>query len=150
MVVNDSTVEAIAQRVVSHRFLPVAVTVLVGLLTGFWVGYALIYPFSSLPLPRFAFAGVFVFGIFLDYYARSMMGRLAMLFGAAFLAYIVAFVVFSMPALLGWYTDPSIRQGVYLAGLKRTFLFWTGALMLLIAGTFGSYVVRGSIIEFTR
>lgn len=150
MVVNDFTAEAIAQRVVSNRFLPFVVTVLVGLLTGFWVGYALIYPYSSLPIPRFAFGGVFVFGLFIDYYSRSMMERIVMLFGAAFIAYVAAFIVFSLPALLGWYTDPSIRQGVYLAGLKRTFLFWTGSLMLLIAGTFGSYIIRGSFIELTR
>ena len=126
------------------------VVLLVGFTTGCWVGYVLIYPISSLPLPQYTLIGVILFGVYVDYVARSMLGRLLMIFGASSVAFVTGFVVYAFPALVGWYDTVLIQRSLYLSGLRETFLFTLLAMTLLIMGTFLSYIVRNTYNEMTR
>lgn len=125
-------------------------TLLVGFVSGCWVGYVLIYPVSSIPLPRYTVTGVVSLGYYVDYFARSMLDRLLIVFSASVLAFAVGFVVYSFPALAGWFEDPVVRRSLYLSGLREVFLFTLLAMTLLLAGTFGSYVLRNAYAELTR
>lgn len=125
-------------------------TLLVGITTGCWVAYVLVYPVSSLPLPKYTLAGVFVLGFYADFYAESMLDRLLTVFAASTVAFVVGFVGYAFPALVGWYSDPVVRRAIYLSGLRETFLFTLLAMTLLIVGTFGAYVLRNTYAEITR
>jgi len=126
------------------------VTLGVGVTVGCWVAYALLYPFSGFPIPQYSMAVALALGWYVDYFARSMADRLAILVGAAVVAYLLAYVAFTLPALAGWYTEPLVRRSLYLQGLKRTFLFTAPAVVLLVVGTLGTYVVRRTYDEVTR
>lgn len=138
------------QRTVRGRRGSVLATVLVGIITGCWVAYVLVYPVSSLPLPKYTLAGIFLLGFYADFYAESMLDRLLTVFAASTVAFIVGFVGYAFPALVGWYSDPLVRRAIYLSGLRETFLFTLLAMTLLIVGTFGSYILRNTYEEFTR
>lgn len=125
-------------------------TLLVGTITGCWIAYVLIYPISSLPLHRYTLAGVIGLGFYADYYAESMFDRLVTVFGASLVAFVVGFIGYAFPALVGWYTEPAVQRGIYLSGLRDTFLFSLVATTLLVLGTFGSYVLRNTYEEVTR
>ena len=137
-------------RLLAGRRGSALVALLVGFTTGCWVGYALVYPVSSLPLPRYTVVGVVVLGVYVDYLARSMLDRLLVAFGASFVAYVAGFAVYAFPALVGWYDTALARRSLYLSGLRETFLFALLAMMLLLTGTFLSYIVRNTYAEVTR
>lgn len=126
------------------------VALLVGFTAGCWVGYALVYPVSSLPLPRYTVVGIVALGAYVDYFARSMLDRLLVVFGASFVAYAAGFAVYAFPALLGWYDTELARRSLYLSGLRETLLFALLAMTLLLTGTFVSYIVRNAYAEITR
>ena len=126
------------------------VALLVGFTSGCWVGYVLVYPVSSLPLPRYTVVGVVSLGFYVDRFARSMLDRLLVVFGASLFAYVVGFVVYAFPALVGWFEDPVVRRALYLSGLREVFLFALLAMTLLLLGTFLSYLVRNTYAEVTR
>lgn len=132
------------------RFQVPVVVLLVGVTTGFWVGYVLVFPVSSLPLPRFTVVGVVALGIYLDVAASSMEERLLGVLAAGVLSYVTGFVVYAFPALVGWYADPIVRRAVYLTGLREAFIFALLAGTLLLVGTFCSYIGRNTYAEFTR
>lgn len=125
-------------------------TLLVGFVAGCWVGYVLVYPVSSLPLPRFTVVGVVLLGVYLDLAAETMLDRLLAILGAGVFAYATGFAVYAFPALVGWYTDPVVQRGIYLSGLREGFIFALLAATLLLVGTFGSYVLRNTYAELTR
>lgn len=138
------------QRITRGRRGSVLATLLIGIATGCWIAYVLVYPVSSLPFHKYTLAGVFVLGFYADYYAESMLDRLVTVFGASVVAFVVGFGGYAFPALVGWYSDPVVRRAIYLSGLRETFLFTLVAMTLLIAGTFGSYVLRNTYEEITR
>lgn len=132
------------------RLRAAAVALLVGVTAGCWVGYVLVYPVSSLPLPRYTVAGVVVLGGYVDYYAESMLQRFLVAFGAVLVAFATGFAVYAFPALVGWFSSPAVRRAIYLSGLRRAFLFTLLAMTLLLLGTFVSYVGRNLYAEITR
>lgn len=138
------------RRLSSGRTGSALATLLVGVTAGCWVGYVLVYPVSSLPLPKYTLAGVVVLGYYLDYFAESMLGRLLTVFGAAAIAYVVGFSGYAFPALVGWYTEPVVQRTLYLSGLRQAFLFTMMAMVLLLLGTFVSYIARNTYAEMTR
>ncbi|AEN06948.1 hypothetical protein Halar_3341 [halophilic archaeon DL31] len=138
------------QRLVHGRRGSVFATLLVGIASGCWIAYILVYPVSSLPLNKYTLAGTFVLGFYADYYAESMLDRLLTVFGASMVAFGVGFVGYAFPALVGWYSDPLVQRAIYLSGLRETFLFTLLGMTLLIVGTFGSYVLRNTYEEVTR
>jgi len=149
--VSDAATGALlASRLSSGRTGGAFATLLVGVTAGCWVGYVLVYPVSSLPLPRYTLVGVVVLGYYLDYFAESMLGRLLAVFGASAVAYVVGFSGYAFPALVGWYADPVVRRSLYLSGLREAFLFAMMAMTLLLLGTFVSYIVRNTYAEITR
>jgi hypothetical protein len=79
-----------------------------------------------------------------------MLGRLLTVFGAAAIAYVVGFSGYAFPALVGWYTDPVVRRTLYFSGLREGFLFTMMAMILLLLGTFVSYIARNTYAEVTR
>jgi len=127
-----------------------AVAGLVGVTAGCWVGYVLVYPVSSLALPRYTVAGVVVLGVYLDRVAGSMAQRLGAVLGAGAVAFATGWTVYALPALVGWFDTPAVQQAIYLRGLRRGFLFALLALTLLFLGTFCSYVGRNVYAEATR
>jgi hypothetical protein len=141
---------SVAQRLVRGRTASALAALLTGVVAGCWVAYVLVYPVSSLPLPKYTLAGVVVLGYYLDYFAESMLGRLLTVFVASGVAYVVGFAGYAFPALVGWYTDPGVQRSIYLSGLRRAFLFSLMAMTLLLAGTFISYILRNSYAELTR
>jgi hypothetical protein len=148
--VSDAVTAGAATRVVGGRRGSALATLLIGVTTGCWVAYVLVYPVSSLPLHQYTIAGVVGLGGYADYYAETMMDRLLTVFGAAGIAFVVGFVGYAFPALVGWYSDPVVQRAIYLSGLRDTFLFTLLGMTLLIAGTFGSYVVRNTYAEVVR
>lgn len=151
MTVSDTApTESLAHRLSSGRIGSALATLLVGVTAGCWVGYVLVYPVSSLPLPKYTLAGVVVLGYYLDYFAESMLGRLLTVFGAAVIAYVVGFSGYAFPALVGWYADPVVRRSLYFSGLREAFLFAMMAMILLLLGTFVSYIARNTYAEVTR
>lgn len=122
----------------------------VGVTAGCWVAYVLVYPVSSLPLPKYTLAGVVFLGYYIDYFAESMLGRLLTVFVASGVAYVVGFVGYAFPALVGWYSNPVVQRSLYFSGLREGFLFSLVAMTLLLAGTFMSYILRNSYTELTR
>jgi hypothetical protein len=149
-VTDAATDTSLALRLSSGRTGSAFVTLLVGVVAGCWVGYVLVYPVSSLPLPRYTLAGVVVLGYYLDYFAESMLARLLTVFGASAVAYVVGFAGYAFPALVGWYADPLVRRSLYFSGLREAFLFSLMAMTLLLVGTFVSYIARNTYAEFTR
>lgn len=145
-----ATAATALQRVARGRRGSVLATLLVGITTGCWVAYVLVYPVSSLPLHKYTLASVFALGFYADYYAESMLDRLVTVFGASIAAFVVGFGGYAFPALVGWYSDPIVRRAIYLSGLRDTFLFTLLGMTLLITGTFGSYVLRNTYEEFAR
>lgn len=135
------------QRFVYSRQGSVLATLSVGAITGCWIAYALLYPLSSLPLPKYALAGVILLGWYIDHFARSMLDRIIILLGSVLVAFITAFVVYTLPALLGWYSDPILQRTLYITGLKKVSIFTLAALVLLIAGTLSAYVLRNAYRE---
>lgn len=129
---------------------PFFVTALVGVTSGCWVAYALVYPVSSLPVPRYSLVGVVVLGGYVDAAARSMLDRVSMVVGAAVLTYGTGFVGYAFPALVGWIDEPVVRRALYVSGLRRAFVFSLLATTLLLLGTFVAYVGRNTYAEFTR
>ncbi|NHX37955.1 MULTISPECIES: hypothetical protein [Halolamina] len=123
---------------------------LVGVVAGCWVGYVLVHPVSSLPLPRFTVVGVVVLGIYIDMAAEQMGERLFGVVAAGFISYVVGFVVYAFPALMGWYADPVVRRAIYFRGLREVFIFALLAATLLLVGTFVSYILRNTYAEITR
>lgn len=147
---DATTAKSPLRRLSSGRTGSALATLLVGVTAGCWVGYVLVYPVSSLPLPKYTLAGVVVLGYYLDYFAESMLGRLLTVFGAAAIAYVVGFSGYAFPALVGWYTEPVVRRTLYLSGLREAFLFTMMAMILLLLGTFVSYIARNTYAEVTR
>ncbi|MEF8801624.1 MAG: hypothetical protein V5A38_01075 [Halolamina sp.] len=147
---GTGTAATTLQRAVRGQRGSALATLLIGIITGCWVAYVLIYPVSSLGLPKYTLAGVFVLGFYADFYAESMLNRLLTVFAASIVAYVVGFVGYAFPALVGWYSDPFVRRAIYLSGLRETFLFSLLAMTLLIVGTFGAYVLRNTYEEATR
>jgi len=129
--------------------LPLTV-LLVGIVAGCWVGYVLVYPVSSVPLPRFTVVGVVVLGIYLDTAAEGMQERLFGVIVAGVISYVVGFAVYAFPALVGWYSDPIVRRAIYFRGLREVFIFALLAATLLLTGTFVSYILRNTYAEITR
>lgn len=136
--------------VVRGRRGSVLAALLVGITTGCWVAYVLIYPVSSLPLHKYTLVGVVGLGFYVDYYAESMFDRLMTVFGGSLVAFVTGFAGYAFPALVGWYNDPAVQRGIYLSGLRDAFLFTLLAITLLTLGTFGSYVLRNTYEEVTR
>lgn len=147
---GTATARTTLGRTIRGRRGSVLATLLVGITTGCWVAYVLVYPVSSLPLPKYTLAGVFVLGFYADYYAESMLDRLLTVFAASIVAFVVGFVGYAFPALVGWYSEPVVRRAIYLSGLRETFLFTLLGMTLLIVGTFGAYILRNTYEEFTR
>jgi hypothetical protein len=143
-------VGALVDRLTVGRTGSALTVVLVGVTAGCWVGYALVYSLSGLWLPQYTLVVVVVLGFYVDYLAESMLDRVVTLLGSALVAYLTGFGVFTLPALVGWYTDPVLRRALYLSGLKRTFVVWGAGFVLLVAGTFVSYILRGTYAEVTR
>ncbi|WP_373190044.1 hypothetical protein [Halolamina sp.] len=138
-------------RLLTERTVRVPLTVLlVGLTAGCWVGYVLVHPISSLPLPKFTVVGVVLLGVYIDAAADTMQERLFGVIIAGLISYVTGFVVYAFPALVGWYTDPIVRRTVYLTGLREVFLFALLAGTLLLTGTFISYIGRNTYEEITR
>jgi len=127
-----------------------ATTLLVGFTSGCWVAYVLVYPVSSLPLPKYTLAATLVLGVYVDYAADSMLSRIGIVLGGTLVAYVTGFVWYSLPALLGWYTNPVTQRALYLSGLRETFIFTLVAMTLLFTGTFVAYIVRNAYEEITR
>ena len=148
---SDVTADAsLAGRLSRGRTGSAFTTLLAGVTAGCWVAYVLIYPVSSLPLPKYTLAGVFVLGYYVDYFAESMLGRLLTVFAASGVAFVVGFVGYAFPALVGWYADPVVQRSLYLSGLREVFLFSLMAMTLLLVGTFISYLSRNTYAEITR
>ena len=138
-------------RLLDRRRVRVPLTVLlVGFTAGCWVGYVLIHPVSSLPLPRFSVVGTVVLGVYLDLAAETMGDRLLGAIAAGALSYVVGFVVYAFPALVGWYADPVVRRSLYFSGLREAFIFALLAATLLLVGMFASYIGRNAYAEVTR
>lgn len=117
---------------------------------GCWVGYALIYPVSSLPLPRYTLVGVVVLGVYLDTVAETMLERLLAVFGSGVGSYAIGVTIYALPGLLNWYSDPVVRRSLYLTGLRKAFIFGLLATTLLLFGTFLSYVLRNAYDELSH
>jgi len=143
-------VTSLATRLSRGRTGSALATLLTGVTAGCWVAYVLVYPVSSLPLPKYTLAGIVVLGYYVDYFAESMLGRLLSVFVASGVAFVVGFVGYAFPALVGWYTDPGVQRSLYLSGLRDVFLFALMAMTLLLAGTFLSYLGRNVYTEVTR
>lgn len=144
-------VATLVEAAVTRRSFRVPLTVLlVGTTAGCWVGYVLVYPVSSLALPRFTVVGTIVLGAYLDAAAETMGDRLLGTLAAGLVSYVTGFVVYAFPALVGWYTDPVITRALYLSGLREAFIFAFLAGTLLMVGTFVSYIVRNTYAEITR
>ncbi|GAA5066143.1 hypothetical protein ACFFQF_18800 [Haladaptatus pallidirubidus] len=126
------------------------IALLIGFITGCWIGYVLIYPISSLPLPRYTLVSVILLGAYIDYVTRSMLDRLLIVFAASLIAFVIGFVVYTFPALVGWYNTVLIQRSLYLSGLRKTFLFALLAMTLLLMGTLISYIIRNTYAEVTR
>lgn len=124
-------------------------TLSVGVITGCWIAYALLYSLSSLSLPRYTLGGVVLLGWYVDYFARSMLDRIGILLGSVLVAYVTAFVAYTLPALLGWYSDPIRERLLYLSALRQVFLFTLPALVLLIFGTLCAYMLGNIYREFS-
>jgi len=122
----------------------------VGFVAGCWIAFALLYPLSSLPLPRYTMVWIVLLGPYVDYYAGSMLDRILLLLGAVVVAFVVAFAAFTFPALAGWHSDPIAVRSLYLTGLRRAFLFTLPAAVLLVVGTFAFYLIRQTYLEVTR
>lgn len=137
-------------RLSSGRTGSVFATLLVGITAGCWIGYALVYPVSSLPLPRYTLASVVILGYYLNYFSESMLEQLLTVFGASAVTCVVGFTGYAFPALVGWYRDPVVQRSLYFSGLKKALLFSMMAMTLLLIGTFISYVVRNTYAEVTR
>lgn len=138
-------------RSLTDRSVRVPLTVLlVGLTAGCWVGYVLVHPISSVPLPRFTVVGVVLLGIYVDAAADTMQERLFGVIVAGLISYVTGFVVYAFPALVGWYADPVVRRALYLTGLREAFIFALLAGTLLLTGTFVSYIGRNVYEEITR
>ncbi|MFB6201759.1 MAG: hypothetical protein ABEI98_07090 [Halorhabdus sp.] len=132
------------------RLLMALTVLLVGVVTGFWVGYVLVYPVSSLRLSQFTVVSVVLLGVYLDTAAEGMQERLFGVVIAGSISYVVGFAVYAFPALVGWYSDPIVRRAIYFRGLREIFIFALLAATLLLAGTFVSYIVRNTYAEITR
>lgn len=141
--------DSVWERLVNSRRGSVLATLLVGAITGCWIAYALLYPLSSLPLPRYAMVGVALLGVYIDYFARSMLDRIGILIGSVIVAFVTAFAVYTLPALLGWYSDPILRRTLFISGLKQVSIFTLAALVLLIGGTLGAYILRNVYRELS-
>lgn len=146
---DEADADGAWERFVNSRRGSAFATLSVGVITGCWITYVLLYPLSSLPLPRYALAGVVALGWYVDYFARSMLDRIVVLFGSVLVASVTAFVAYTLPASLGWHADPVLRRALYLDGLKQVSIFTLGALVLLVAGTLGAYVLRNAYREIT-
>lgn len=143
--------ESHRSRSLADRTVRVPFTVLlVGLTAGCWVGYVLVHPISSVPLPRFTVVGVVLLGIYVDAAADTMQERLFGVIVAGLISYVTGFVVYAFPALVGWYADPVVRRALYLTGLREAFIFALLAGTLLLTGTFVSYIGRNVYEEVTR
>lgn len=140
----------IAERLIVGRRGSIFTAFIIGAISGCWIAYILLYPFSSLPIPRYTLVVVVVLGWYIDYFARSMPDRLGILLGSSLIAYAVAFVAFTLPALIGIYQDPIVKRTVYLQGLRQVFIFTMPAVILLITGTLGAYVLSRTYDELTR
>ena len=139
------------EQVLAKRRVRVPLTVLlVGTTAGCWVGYVLVYPVSSLPLPKFTVVGTVALGVYLDVAAETMHDRLIGAGVAGFLSFVTGFVVYAFPALVGWYADPIVRRSLYLSGLRQAFIFALLAGTLLLVGAFVSYILRNTYAEVTR
>lgn len=125
-------------------------TLLVGVTAGCWVGYVLIYPVSSLPLPKFSVVATVVLGVYIDAAAETMGDRLLATFAAGVVSFVTGFVVYAFPALVGWYADPVVKRSLYFSGLREVFIFALLAGTLLLVGTFASYILRNTYREMTR
>lgn len=79
-----------------------------------------------------------------------MLDRLGILLGSSIMAYAVAFILFTYPALAGLYGDPIVARSLYLQGLKQAFIFTMPVAVLLITGTLGFYVLSRTYKELTR
>lgn len=135
----------------TRRRVRVPLTVaLVGITAGCWVGYVLVYPVSSLPIPKYTVAGVVLLGVYLDAAAETMGDRLFGTLLAGLVSYVVGFAVYAFPALVGWYSDPLVARSLYFSGLREGFIFALLAGTLLLVGTMVSYVGRNAYSEFTR
>jgi hypothetical protein len=137
------------ERLVNSRRGSVLAALSVGVITGCWIAYALLYPLSSLPLPRYTLVSVALLGGYIDYFARSMLDRIGILIGAVIVAFITAFVVYTLPASLGWHSDPILQRTLFISGLKQVSIFTLAALVLLIGGTLGAYILRNVYREFS-
>lgn len=138
-------------RTVERRRVRVPVTIfLVGLTAGCWVGYVLVYPVSSLPLPKYSVVATVLLGGYLDAAAETMEDRLLGVLAAGLLSYVTGFVIYAFPALIGWYSDPLVTRSLYLSGLREAFIFALLAGTLLLVGTFISYIGRNTYAEITR
>lgn len=125
-------------------------TILVGFVSGCWVGYVLIYPVSSLPLPKYTLAATVLLGVYVDYFASSMLRRIGIVLGASVVAYVTGFVWYAFPALLGWFPSPVTQRAMYFSGLRETFIFTLLGMTLLFTGTFIAYIIRNAYAEVTR
>ena len=142
--------EPLQRGLASPRIRVPLTVLLVGFTTGCWVGYVLVYPVSSIPLPRFTVLGVVLLGGYIDAAADTMQQRLFGVLLAGVIGYLTGFVVYAFPALVGWYADPLVRRALYLSGLREVFIFALLAGTLLLLGTFVSYIVRNTYEEITR
>lgn len=142
--------EPLQRGLASPRIRVPLTVLLVGFTTGCWVGYVLVYPVSSIPLPRFTVLGVVLLGGYIDAAADTMQQRLFGVLLAGVIGYLTGFVVYTFPALVGWYADPVVRRALYLTGLREVFIFALLAGTLLLLGTFVSYIVRNTYEEITR
>ena len=142
--------EPLQRGLASPRIRVPLTVLLVGFTTGCWVGYVLVYPVSSIPLPRFTVLGVVLLGGYIDAAADTMQQRLFGVLLAGVIGYLTGFVVYAFPALVGWYADPLVQRALYLSGLREVFIFALLAGTLLLLGTFVSYIVRNTYEEITR
>ncbi|MFB6299553.1 MAG: hypothetical protein ABEH65_04765 [Halobacteriales archaeon] len=138
------------RRLTIGRIGGLAITVLVGIISGLWVGYILIYPYATLPVPQHTLGIVLLLGIYIDRFAETMLDRIVMLFSAAVIAFIIGAFVFSLPALLGLFGNPIVQQTVYINGLRRALIYTLPVVVLLLAGTFTAYLFRNILAELTR
>lgn len=137
-------------RLMSGRLGSAFAALAIGVITGCWIAYVLLYSLSSLPLPRYTLGAVVLLGWYVNHFARSMLDRMAILFGSSLVAYVTAFVAYTLPGILGWVSDPLVQRSLYLRGLRQVFIFTTPAFVLLIVGTFVTYVSSEAYAEITR
>lgn len=146
---SATTGRSVAELLVGWRAV-VFTAVLVGFVSGCWVGYVLVYPVSSVPLPKYTLAATVLLGVYVDYFADSMLRRIGIVIAASVVAYATAFVWYAFPALLGWYPSVATQRAMYFSGLRESFIFTLLAMTLLFTGTFVAYILRNVYAEVTR